>query len=81
MARLHRAAHAVVWVNPLAGDPAFEPLQRGMVAALPFVDVFLPGHDLAAVASLAAVLEEIPERRRVGRAWSGLGRPVRHADP
>ena len=66
MARLHRAAHTVVWVNPLAGDPGYLPLQSGMLAALPFVDVFLPGHDLAAVVSLAAVLEAIPERRPAG---------------
>jgi len=63
MARLHRAAHTVVWVNPLAGDPRFEPLTLGMVAALPYVDRLLAGHDLAALESLADVLEAIPERR------------------
>jgi len=63
MARLHRAAHSVVWVNPLAGDPRFEPLTLGMVAALPHVDRLLAGHDLAALESLADVLEAIPERR------------------
>ena len=63
MARLHRAAHSVVWVNPLAGDPRFEPLTLGMVAALPYVDRLLAGHDLAALESLADVLEAIPERR------------------
>ena len=40
MARLHRLAHEVVWLNPLREDPAYEPLARGMAAALPFVDVF-----------------------------------------
>jgi uncharacterized protein len=63
MERLQRAAHSVVWVNPLAGDPAYRPLQSGMLAALPYVDVFLPGHDLSALESLAGVLEAIPVRR------------------
>ncbi|WP_052664632.1 vWA domain-containing protein [Nitriliruptor alkaliphilus] len=56
MARLHRSVHRVVWVNPLAGDPRYEPAQRGMRAALPHVDVFLPGHDLASLEDLADTL-------------------------
>jgi hypothetical protein len=63
MGQLHRIAHAVVWVNPLAGDPRYEPLAAGMAAALPHVDLFLPGHDLSALVSLAAALERIPARR------------------
>ena len=43
MARLHRAAYAVVWVNPLKGIPAYQPLAGGMRAALPFVDRFVAG--------------------------------------
>ena len=39
MARLARLAHRVVWLNPLKEDPAYEPLARGMQAALPHVDV------------------------------------------
>jgi uncharacterized protein len=58
-ARLRRQAHRLVWVNPLAGDPRFEPAQRGMAAALPHVDVFLPGHDLASLESLADVLASL----------------------
>jgi uncharacterized protein len=56
MARLSRLAHRVVWVNPLSADPAYEPLARGMQAALPYVDVFESGHDLA---SLEAVAEQL----------------------
>lgn len=63
MAQLHRSAHAVVWVNPLAGDPRYEPLAAGMAAALAHVDVFLPGHNLAALMSLAGALEVLPTRR------------------
>ena len=43
MAKLARAAYAVVWVNPLKGNPEYQPLAGGMRAALPFVDRFLPG--------------------------------------
>ena len=56
MARLRRHVHRIVWCNPLAGDPRYEPTQRGMRAALPYVDVFLPGHDLASLEDLAAAL-------------------------
>jgi uncharacterized protein with von Willebrand factor type A (vWA) domain len=49
MARLSRLAHRIVWLNPLKEDPAYEPLARGMRAALPHVDVFLSGHNLASL--------------------------------
>jgi uncharacterized protein len=58
-ARLRRHVHRVVWVNPLAGDPRYEPTQRGMRAALPHVDVLVPGHDLASLEALAEVLEDL----------------------
>ena len=53
MARLHRLAHRVVWVNPLKGSPRYEPLARGMAASLPHVDVFLPGHNLESLEALS----------------------------
>src|SRR5919201_1441965 len=53
MARLRRLAHRVVWVNPLKGSPRYEPLARGMAGALPFVDEFLPGHNLHSLEELA----------------------------
>jgi len=56
MERLSRLAHAVVWLNPLSDDPAYEPLARGMRAALPYVDVFASGHDLS---SLEAFTREL----------------------
>jgi uncharacterized protein with von Willebrand factor type A (vWA) domain len=56
MARLSRLAHRVVWLNPLKGDPAYEPLARGMQAALRYVDVFASGHNLASLEEVAAVL-------------------------
>jgi uncharacterized protein with von Willebrand factor type A (vWA) domain len=56
MTRLRRLAHRVIWVNPLKGSPRYEPLARGMAAALPSVDVFLSGHNLESLEHLAATL-------------------------
>jgi uncharacterized protein len=53
MQRLARVAHRVVWVNPLKATPGYEPIARGMAAALPFVDTFIEGHSLAALENLA----------------------------
>lgn len=56
MARLRRLAYRVIWVNPLKGSPRYEPLARGMAAALPSVDVFLSGHNLESLEHLGRVL-------------------------
>jgi uncharacterized protein with von Willebrand factor type A (vWA) domain len=58
MARLSRAAHRLLWLNPLAADPRYEPLTRGMRAALPHVDHLLPGNSIASLESLADLMEE-----------------------
>ncbi|MGH9197685.1 MAG: vWA domain-containing protein, partial [Acidimicrobiia bacterium] len=58
MARLQRLAHQTVWVNPLKGDPEYLPLARGMHAALPYIDTFIPGHNLASLEALADVLKQ-----------------------
>ncbi len=62
MARLARAAYAVVWVNPLKGNPEYQPLAGGMRAALPYVDRFLAGHNLRSLEELATVLAGIERR-------------------
>jgi len=58
MARLRRCAHRVLWLNPLAADPRYEPLTRGMQAALPHVDHLLPGNSIASLEALASLMEE-----------------------
>ena len=58
MERLHRAAHKVVWVNPLKVTPGYAPLARGMAAALPHVDAFVEGHSIDAIARLAQVISQ-----------------------
>ena len=57
MARLRRSAHRVVWLNPLAAHPDYEPLTRGMRAAVPHTDELLAGNSLASLEQLAAILE------------------------
>jgi uncharacterized protein with von Willebrand factor type A (vWA) domain len=59
MARLRRTAHRLVWLNPLAADPRYEPLTRGMQAALPHTDHLLPGNSLASLSALADLMETI----------------------
>jgi uncharacterized protein with von Willebrand factor type A (vWA) domain len=56
MARLQRMAHRVVWVNPHRGKAGYQPLQSGVLAALPYVDDFLAGHSLATFAELTEVI-------------------------
>ena len=56
MSRLRRIAHRVVWVNPHRGKTGYEPVQQGVVAALPFVDDFVAGHSLATFAELAELV-------------------------
>jgi hypothetical protein len=71
MARLQRTAYRLIWLNPLLGAADYEPLTRGMQAALPYVDDFLPVHNLASLESLAGRLARLerhrPARRQVGR--------------
>ncbi len=58
VARLHRLAHTVVWVNPHRGKDGYAPVQQGIVAVLPHVDHFLAGHSLATFAELTEVLAD-----------------------
>jgi len=53
MRRIHRLAHSVIWVNPLKAAPGYQPLARGMAAALPYVDVFLSGHNFESLQELS----------------------------
>jgi uncharacterized protein with von Willebrand factor type A (vWA) domain len=59
MARLNRSCRRVVWLNPLIGTPDYAPLTRGLQAALPFVDDFLPARNLGNLADLAIHLNSL----------------------
>ena len=56
MERLGRLAHRIVWVNPRAAAPGFQPRTGGMLAALPHCDALVSGHSLSAMDELAAAL-------------------------
>ena len=66
MARLHRLCYRVIWLNPLLGSEQYQPLTRGMQAALPHIDDFLPVHNLASLEDLAQHLRHFAEQRQPG---------------
>jgi len=49
---LKRRAGRLIWLNPLLGSAGYAPVTRGMQAALPFINVFAPAHDLASLRAL-----------------------------
>jgi uncharacterized protein with von Willebrand factor type A (vWA) domain len=67
MSRLQRSCHRLVWLNPLLGTENYAPLTRGLQAALPFVDDFLPARTLTNFADLASHLNAIAEPVRTNR--------------
>lgn len=63
MARLRRGCFRLIWLNPLIGSPGYEPLTRGMRAALPHVDDFLSVRNMTNLETLAAHVAALSERR------------------
>ena len=69
LGRLRRSCRRLIWLNPLLGSASYEPLTRGILAALDHVDDFLPAHNLASLEQLANRLRVLPSRTRpIGRA-------------
>ncbi len=71
IARLQRSCYRLIWLNPLLGSDQYEPLTRGMQTALPYIDNFLPVHNLASLEDLADHLAQVdqyrPTRRQIVR--------------
>jgi uncharacterized protein with von Willebrand factor type A (vWA) domain len=67
VARLQRSCHRLIWLNPLIGTQDYQPLTRGLVAALPHVDDFLPARSLRDIAQLARILSAGGRGGREGR--------------
>jgi hypothetical protein len=67
IARLQRSCHRLIWLNPLIGTAGYEPLTRGLQAALPFVDDFLPARTLGNIADLAIHLNTLSAPARAAR--------------
>ena len=83
--RLQRNCHRLVWLNPLLGSPEYQPLTRGMQAALPYVDDFLPVHNMNSLHGLAAHLSALGPERSVTAAYRpptpGLVEPESQPEP
>jgi uncharacterized protein with von Willebrand factor type A (vWA) domain len=80
MSRLQRSCHRLIWLNPLLGSPQYEPLTRGMQAALPFVDDFMPIHNLSSLEELTRHLARIDERPS-SRSLGKIPSPTDSASP
>jgi uncharacterized protein len=63
MRRLQRMSYRLIWLNPLLGSRTYRPQTIGMQAALPFVDDFLPAHNLKSLAQLVLALHAVDTRR------------------
>ncbi|HLV44162.1 MAG TPA: VWA domain-containing protein [Aggregatilineales bacterium] len=74
IARLHRSVSRLIWLNPLAGSEGYEPLVRGIRAALPHVDDFLPFQSLADLEDLALRVGTLSASPRRGVLPGDLGR-------
>lgn len=67
MLRLQRSCYRLIWLNPLLGSPRYQPLTRGMQAAMPYIDDFLPVHNLESLELLATHLSQLGDYRPVRR--------------
>jgi uncharacterized protein with von Willebrand factor type A (vWA) domain len=56
MERLRKKAYYIIWLNPLLGSPQYQPVCKGMSTALPFLDQFLPLHNLRSLIQLGQTL-------------------------
>lgn len=70
MARLQRSCRRVIWLNPLLGAPGYQPLTQGIRASLPYVDHFLPIHNLKSMEALAHLLGAVEDTQPVRRQAS-----------
>jgi len=61
MARLQRSCRRLIWLNPLLGAAGYQPLTQGMKAALPYVDEFLPVHNLQSLEALSDILTRMED--------------------
>jgi uncharacterized protein with von Willebrand factor type A (vWA) domain len=59
MRELRRRCRRIVWLDPLTGREGFQPIARGLIAAMPFVDLFAPAHDLNSLAALEPYLARL----------------------
>ncbi len=59
VARLSRSCYRLIWLNPLLGYENYEPLTRGIQTAMPYIDDFLPVHNLESLEQIGEVLSSV----------------------
>ncbi len=59
MEQLRRRVQRIIWLNPLLGNANYQPLCRGMQTALPFLDYFIPAHNLESLAEATKLLRAL----------------------
>ena len=59
MEQLRRRVNKIIWLNPLLGNDSYQPLCKGMQTALPFLDYFLPVHNLESLAEVTKLLRTL----------------------
>jgi hypothetical protein len=72
MRYLQHRCYRLVWLNPLLGKSTYQPLVEGMAAALPFIDDFMPIHNLQSLSTLAEHLGSLGKRRSVKAVSAAL---------
>ena len=77
-ARLRRNCHRLIWLNPLAGTPGYQPLAGGMRAAFPYIDDFLAAGTVASLERLGEILAGVRagDTRRGSEAAAHAALPV-----
>lgn len=77
MRRLQMRCHRLIWLNPFLGHEAYAPRVAGMAAALPFIDDFLPVHDLQSLDELSRTLARVTATGRTARRYGAPDPPGR----
>jgi uncharacterized protein len=75
-ARLQRSCHRLIWLNPLASAPGYQPLAAGMSAALPYIDDFVPAGTIASLQRLGVLLSNASTRREADRRSRAAGTAI-----
>lgn len=75
IARLQRTAYRLIWLNPLLGAKNYQPIQQGMTVVRPYLDDFLPIHNLISLEQLAELLNSVAATRPMRKQQVRLSLP------
>lgn len=68
IALLQRNCSRLIWLNPLLGSPNYQPLTRGMQTSMPYIDDFLPAHNLVSLEDFSSKLSKLPQTSQLNRS-------------